>query len=469
MICRIISGCAPAFSLDLLLAAARQLENLFLFCHPLSPPSSPHTLLDSDRAYSLPLGSVLECTNSLWCIRRHNGRFSRQVEATFPNIALHHSKETTYDIDYNPLPLPQRDGTYAVSSGTAGAGNGLSGSGTSTGNGLTESGNGTASALTAGVSGNDLAGSGVNSSGANGSGAGANGTGSDSGSGLGVGGAANGQSYLGAYKTISAPSSIWESEAHAATRNVQPVQQLDFWSNVRKIEAKDDEARGGRVGNIQRSMEVAAKRATDPQMRQMAPRYVGAGVTEYPIVAAHEKLILKKNYLDLVECQHLDPDSEQQIGYNAEPQTRLPGLDLSQAHDVQSKAITHMATSEELFRGYPKFVDDKPVTYAGHIPCHPRNLAAMQGGVDCRREYPKCIMGLATHGGGVDTTVSANNIKARMRRGKNAPQVQMLKPKKEDTIRMTTEGNLLQATFHDTTERERRINCRDDKKGHLYF
>lgn len=358
----------------------------------------------------------------------------------FSQISLHHSKETTYDIDYTPKEVDATNIQMMVSSGAyrdGRFGNGSRNSGTDAGNGRGSLGSNS-------------------KNGADGTGVGADYKAEDS-------------YYYSPYKTVSHPSLLWESEAHAATRNVQPVQQLDFYSNVRKIEAKDDEERGGLVGSIQRSMEVAAKRATDPQMKMPEPHYVRAHPCEFPVVAAHERQILKKNYLDLVECEHLDPDTEQQIGYNAQPETRLPGLDLSQEHSVQSKAITRMGTSEELFRGYPKYTNDKLVTYAGHIPYHPRNLAAMHGDPDCRREYAKSTMTLATHGGGVDSSVTAKSIRARMRRGKNAPALQMLKPKTDNTIRETTEGNMLQQPFRDTTDRERQINVRNDKMGHLYF
>lgn len=383
----------------------------------------------------------------------------KEEPSAFSQISLHHSKETTYDIDYTPKELEEKNIQMMVSSGAYR--DGRFGNGRNSGLGGRNSGT-----SAGGLGGSNGDGNGRGSRGSNAS----NGAGGNGGGGAGADNFPVEENfYYSPYKTVSHPSSLWESEAHAATRHVQPVQQLDFYSNVRKIEAKDDEERGGLVGSIQRSMEVAAKRATDPQMRMADPHYVMAHPCEFPVVAAHERQILKKNYLDLVECEHLDPDTEQQIGYNAQPETRLPGLDLSQEHSVQSKAITRMGTSEELFRGFPKYTNDKPVTYAGHIPYHPRNLAAMHGDPDCRREYAKSIMTLATHGGGVDSSVTAKSIRARMRRGKNAPALQMLKPKTDNTIRETTEGNMLQQPFHNTTERERQMNFKNDKMGHLYF
>lgn len=377
------------------------------------------------------------------------------------NISLHHSKETTYDIDYNPYDIELLGGGTGRFTARDFSEGGRPHSGSlrrtklhevaipsannSQGDNIAYPNGGMGGGAGNGGSGGDSSGDGL---------AGANGSGADA-----------AQKYLSAYKTTSHPSSMWESEAHAATRNVQPDQRLDFYSNVRKIEAKDDEARGGLVGSIQRSMDIAHKRATDPSMKMPTPQYERAEVAEYPIVAAHEKRIVKRNYLDLVECTYLDPDTEQQIGYNAEPQTRLPGLDLSQEHSVQSKAITHMGTSEELFRGYPKFVDDKPVTYAGHVPSHPRNLAARMEGIDCRKEYPKCIMTLAIHGGGVDSSVSGNSVRGRMRRGRNAPALQMLKPKTDASLRMTQEGDMLLQPFQNTTEKERQINKRCNMKS----
>lgn len=351
--------------------------------------------------------------------------------APYSRISLHRSEETTYDIDYTPPGIVKQTGTDASTIG--------------------EQENYQIGAKSDGGS------------------AMSNGDGADQNSLAQGAGTSQNQQIIGAYKTSIFPSSLWESEAHAATRSILPEQQLDFFSNVRKIEAKDDEMRGGLVGRVQRSVDIAQKRATDPSMQMKPPQYAKFNTTEFPLVAAHERQILKKNYLDLVECVHLDPDTEQQIGYNAQPETRLPGLDLSQSHEVQSKAITRMATSEDLFRKTPKFFDDKLVLYGGHVPYHPRNIDAMHGNPDFVREWSKSYMTLATHGGGVDSSVVSSNAKASLRSGKHAPPAQMLKPKSDVSIRLTTEGNLLQQTLHDTTDREKKMNFRNDKMGHLYF
>lgn len=268
-------------------------------------------------------------------------------------------------------------------------------------------------------------------------------------------------------RVISAfPTAHWESEAHAATRVVQPEQQLDFYSNVRKIEQVDDNLRGGPVTGTQRSVEIRTKRGFDSSMQPQNHVYCSAEPVEMPLVAAQEKRLVRRNYLDLVECTHLDPDTEEQIGFDKYPVNRLPGLDLSQEYPVQSKVITKMGTSHELFRGYSKYVDDKTIGYAGHIPMSDRALEAIHGGVDARREFAKSYMTLAVHGGGVD---ASSAIRRRHPGGRYARAPQMLKPKNDETICKTTEGYMLQRTYQQTLERERAMNIRDDKRGKSYF
>lgn len=382
-----------------------------------------------------------------------------QVDYDGPSLALHHTKESTYDVDYVPYSLSSVTGLKASQENLNEKSNHRSGS----------------KALSS--SRND------NSGAENDKSAGEVGQQKDDGnvgSSIVGGGGVDGNSsslkppfaYAGAHKVRVEPSSQWESEAHAATRGVLPEQSLDFFSTVRKIEARDDELRGARVGSVQRSVEIETKRATDPIMRRPEPKYSVLQPSAFPIIAAHERQIVKKNYLDLVECQHLDPDTEQQIGYDRAPTERLPGLDLSQDHPTQSKAITRMATSEELFRGYPKFVNQKPVSYAGHIPMHPRNLAAMtreRNEEDLRRSYSNSIMTLATHGGGVYSSVASRSLQARMRQGKNAPPNNVLKPRNDETIRRMVEGDMLQTTLYNATEEEKAMNFRDDNRSKDYF
>jgi len=124
------------------------------------------------------------------------------------------------------------------------------------------------------------------------------------------------------------------------------------------------------------------------------------------------------------------------------------------------------------FRGYPKFVNQKPVSYAGHIPMHPRNLAAMTREMnieDVRRSYSNSIMTLATHGGGVSSSVASRSLQARMRQGKNAPPNNVLNPRNDKTIRLMMEGDMLQTTLYDVTEKEKAMNFRDDNRNKDYF
>lgn len=390
--------------------------------------------------------------------RLPKNKLCHRENADVKSLALHHTKETTYDIDY--VPFPEAAAPAFIFSGMNADAQDPAGSKSSSYS--TANHPNAAERVACG-----------------GGGPGQQGSGDDQASTAGGGTTKENISspqppfsHIGAYKVKVEPSSQWESEAHAATRGVQPEQILDFYSTVRKMEAKDDEVRGARVGSVQRSLEITMKRATDPAMRYPTPKYCGFRPSEFPIVAAHERQILKKNYLDLVDCQHLDPDTEQQIAYDRRPEDRLPGLDLSQDHPTQSKAITRMATSEELFRGYPKFVNKKPVSYAGHIPMHPRNLEAMQaekGEEDVRKLYSTSIMTLATHGGGVDSSLVSTSLRARQRQGKNAPACTVLKPKSDDTIRKMVEGRMLQNTLYNATEKEKAMNFRDDKRGCDYF
>lgn len=280
------------------------------------------------------------------------------------------------------------------------------------------------------------------------------------------GSATNG--YL-TYKVVSYPSAQWQSESHAASRSVQPEQRLDFYASVRKEEQLDDENRGGLVGASQRAIDIATKRATAPHMCPPEPHYRPREPVEMPLVAAHEKGLIRRNYLDLVECEHTNPSTEQQMGFDMAPESRLPGMDLSWELPVQSKVITRMGTSEDLFRGYPKYLNNRPVGYAGHVPMADCNLQAIQDGGDARRLFAKSHMTLAVHGGGVDATITSKSLRARHRGGKNAPAPKMLVPKTEESIQKTVEGRMLHQTIHHTVEKERTMNMRDDKRANLYF
>lgn len=268
------------------------------------------------------------------------------------------------------------------------------------------------------------------------------------------------------------PSSQWESESHAASRAVQPVQRLNFYASVRKEEQVDDDNRGGLVGATQRAIDIRTKRATAPEMCPPPPCYRAAEPVEMPLIAAQEKRLIRRNYLDLVECEHTNPDTEQQMGFDQAPEGRLPGSELSWELPVQSKAITHMGTSEDLFRGSAKCLDHRPVGYAGHVPTAERNLEVMRSGgegEDVRRVFAKSHMTLAVHGGGVDATVTSSNLRARHRGGKNAPAPKMLNPKSEDDVLKTVEGAMLHQAIHQIVDAERSMNIRDDKRAMNYF
>lgn len=269
--------------------------------------------------------------------------------------------------------------------------------------------------------------------------------------------------------SVVTPSTGWESEAHASTRGVQPDHCLDFYSTARRIEQRDDDRRGGLVGRVQRAVDIQTKRSCDPVMQPPVPVFTESVRTHLPLIAAQERQLVKKNYLDLVDCTHPDPPTEEQIGFDRPPEERLPGADLSQDFAVQSCVISHMATSRELFRGSAKYVDDKPVGYAGHIPTAECNLTARCGEPDARRVYAKSFMTLAVHGGGVDTAVTATNIRARHRAGKNARPATILKPRSPQVISQTTEGRMLLQPFNETVERERQMNIRDDAQAKHYF
>ncbi|KAG5494973.1 hypothetical protein JKF63_02025 [Porcisia hertigi] len=265
------------------------------------------------------------------------------------------------------------------------------------------------------------------------------------------------------------PTSSWESTSHAATRNVLADPQLDFYASVRKVEQKDDDQRGGLVGCVQRWVDIRNKRGNDPSLRPRSPTYCSVEGSSRSPTSDQLRLGLKSSYLDLVECTQLKPETEEQIGYDDAPLTRLPGEPLSQELKVQSKVITHMGTSNEFFRGTPKFLEDTSIGYMGHVPMADRNAALIHHSSDARRLCAKSNMTLAEHGGGVDIAVIGSNLVSRHRRGKNSKAPRSLPPKATDSINRTVEGRMLQQTFSGTLERERQMNIRDDSQGRRYF
>ncbi|KAK7197280.1 hypothetical protein NESM_000674500 [Novymonas esmeraldas] len=277
--------------------------------------------------------------------------------------------------------------------------------------------------------------------------------------------ALEGQSYA----LLHHPTSAWESTTHAAARNVQAERPTDFYASARKIERDDDDRRGGLVGRVQRTLDIRTKRAEDANLRPPTPTYRRVERRVMQPALAQERFGVASNYLDLVECTQLKPDTEEQIGYDDAPLTRLPEGRLSQDLSVQSKIITKMGTSNELFRGTPKYLEGTAVSYAGHVPMAERNASCIHHGNDARRLFAKSTMTMAEHGGGVDVAVVGTNLVARHRGGKNAKAPPALQPKSADTLNKTVEGRLLRQTFFGTLERERQMNLRDDAQGQHYF
>ncbi|KPI86874.1 hypothetical protein ABL78_4064 [Leptomonas seymouri] len=271
------------------------------------------------------------------------------------------------------------------------------------------------------------------------------------------------------YKVISYPSSEWESVSHAASRHLQPERQLDFYATARKIEQLDDDNRGGLVGSVQRSLEIRTKRAEDATLRPAAPSYSYVPRRSIPSIVAEERLGAKHNYLELVECTQLKPKTEEQIGFSDAPLQRLPGETLSQELKVQSKVITEMGTSHELFRGTAKYLKDTPVGYTGHVPMTDRSLATIHHGEDLQRRFAKAHITLAEHGGHVELPSSGTCIKARRCNGNKRPAPKALPPKSTESINRTVEGRMQQMSLYGTLERERQMNVRDDAQSQNYF
>lgn len=272
-----------------------------------------------------------------------------------------------------------------------------------------------------------------------------------------------------AYKPLYYASSKWESTSHAASRNVQPERQLDFYSTARKLEQADDDRRGGLVGSTQRSLDIRTKRAEDAALCPAAPSYLNTQRREMPSIVAEERHGAKRTYLDLVECTHLKPQTEEQIGFCDAPLTRLPGDTLSQDLKVQSKIISEMGTSRAFFRGTPKYLHDTPVGYEGHVPMSERNVAAIHHGDDAQRRLAKSHMTLATHGGGVGLQPSGTSVSAGRRKGNNTHALKALPPKSTAAINQTAQGRMEQLALYGTLERERQINIRNDAQAQRYF
>lgn len=271
------------------------------------------------------------------------------------------------------------------------------------------------------------------------------------------------------YRVVSFPTSAWESEAHGATREVDPNRPRDFYARVRKEEQVDDDGRGGLVGASQRTVQIRQKRSTAPHMCPPAPDFRPVDPVEMPLVAAQNKGLIRRNYLDLVECEHTNPDTEQQLAYDDAPEHRLSGKDITWDIRTQTKAITHLATTEEMYRGTDKSIDHLPPGYGGHVPFAARNVDAMNGPDDARRRFAKAHMTLAVHGGGVDASVTSGSLRARGRRGKSAPAAKVLTPKTDEMIQQTVEGYMLMQTMTQINDRERTMNIRCDNQAENYF
>ncbi|EKF27876.1 hypothetical protein MOQ_008389 [Trypanosoma cruzi marinkellei] len=258
--------------------------------------------------------------------------------------------------------------------------------------------------------------------------------------------------------------SEWETEQQASSRNVLPFMSHGFYSTARKIEREDDDRRSGLVGNTQRTVDIMRKRANNPLLCPAANNYHNFRPVRPPCVT--DESGRPANYcLDIVDCTHRVPTTEEQLGFDMDPIARLPNAEnLSQALDVQRRVITHMGTSHPLFLGTAKVMETALPKYTGHAPTHPRNIAAIHGNdTDPLRLWSKSFMTLAEHGGGVDARTNCKNPLVRKRGGIRAPQSKELPPKSEKGIRSTVEGSMLQATLKDTLPAEHAINQREDR------
>ncbi|ESL09431.1 hypothetical protein TRSC58_02846 [Trypanosoma rangeli SC58] len=263
--------------------------------------------------------------------------------------------------------------------------------------------------------------------------------------------------------------SAWETEQQVSTRELLPVVSRNFYSTARKLEREDDDHRSGLVGNTQRTVDIMRKRANNPVLCPATNTY-RTFCPVRPRCDTDENGRPARYCLDIVDCTQLAPPTEEQLGFDAGPITRLPGAaTLSQTLPVQQRVITRMGTSHPLFIGTAKVMETAVPGYTGSVPSHPQNIAAVRGNdTDPLRIWSNSFMTLAEHGGGVDARTSCKNPLARKRGGTRARPAKELLPKSEKSISSTVEGSMLRATLHDTLPEERVMNRREDKARNCF-
>ncbi|CCW66123.1 unnamed protein product [Phytomonas sp. Hart1] len=269
------------------------------------------------------------------------------------------------------------------------------------------------------------------------------------------------------YKVVSSPSSRWESEAHSAARSIEPGRQTDFYSIVRKIERKHDDARVYGPNVTQRAEQIRMTRSQDPSLGPSAPEYVQLASTQVRSEIPQKRLL--KNYLDIVECSHLNPRTEYQVGFDVLPKSRLPSLDFSQPFQSSNEIRTKMKGSLNLFNDTPNCIQRGIVGHTRHISNTGQNFCTMHNDKDPRAAFAKAYMTLAVAGGGVDSSVNRQGAALFRRRGRHSRGSVALKPRSDENICRTVEGSMLQQTIHRSLDSERMMNTREDYRRKSEF
>ncbi|KAG8348881.1 hypothetical protein ERJ75_001452100 [Trypanosoma vivax] len=251
----------------------------------------------------------------------------------------------------------------------------------------------------------------------------------------------------------------WITEKQASNMVRHPSPMRDFYSTARKVERADDDRRGGLVGNTQRTVDIMRKRANEPILCPK-PDIFPVFPTLHHEVDTDEKGRPARSCLDIVDCQQLTSVSEHGFGYASGPIDRLASQgDLPRQLAVQQRVITNMGTLNPLFAGTAKAQKYAIPNYTGHVPAHPRNVAAMLGNDDCPlRKWSKSYLTLAVHGSGANDIKYHRNPLVRNRSGVRAPQPKIPKPKTEEQIRMTMEGTMLLVPHTMVTPAEKLMN-----------
>lgn len=169
----------------------------------------------------------------------------------------------------------------------------------------------------------------------------------------------------------------------------------DFFSRARQLERVDDDARRDvyipptRAGasHMQRTVDIMRNREHRDELQPPSSQYERQPRTRpaIPGTSAAEN----------VRFTHISPPTTHQLDFRPPAE----GLNQVQLHlsqgSVASRALTHAATSRDLFVGTPKDIDAIVPGFMGHVPAAQATKQRLHGPDDMLRQYSKCSLNVA--------------------------------------------------------------------------